>query len=482
MRRQHRINSRKSGIITNINEDARALDAVLREIGVPSRHKTPFIKWTLNLMWDTYKKEIMDQKLIIENEIKSLHLRLPNGTVKKDYCASFKLPIDKISNPEMVGAEELGLTLEVLEDGHCSLSGRPLKSGDFVLILRYHTIEGEPPSELAIPIAFNPDPRDLWQNIPTDTHIQYYKEDSDSAYVKVEGDADNYPKKDIVAASQRGRSHAREGKARDDHFSLYHCPDSDWYIMAVADGAGSAKYSRKGSEIACNTVVEHCKSKLLQNPDFEKAIADFHADTSDAEKKNLLTKYVIDIVFRGAMLAHESIKRVADANEDFKVRDFATTLMFAICKKFEFGWYIASFWVGDGAICLYNENDGTAKLLGTPDEGEFSGQTRFLTMPEIFRDPEVYQKRLRMSIVPDFTALFLMTDGVSDPMFETDKNLNDFAKWQEFYSLLKGGFPEDEIGGVDLSDNNEMAKDQLLNWLNFWSPGNHDDRTIAILY
>ena len=23
---------------------------------------------------------------------------------------------------------------------------------------------------------------------------------------------------------------------------------------------------------------------------------------------------------------------------------------------------------------------------------------------------------------------------------------------------------------------------QLLDWLDFWSPGNHDDRTIAILY
>ena len=28
----------------------------------------------------------------------------------------------------------------------------------------------------------------------------------------------------------------------------------------------------------------------------------------------------------------------------------------------------------------------------------------------------------------------------------------------------------------------EAAKDQLLNWLNFWKPGEHDDRTIAILY
>ena len=36
--------------------------------------------------------------------------------------------------------------------------------------------------------------------------------------------------------------------------------------------------------------------------------------------------------------------------------------------------------------------------------------------------------------------------------------------------------------GVDLTDDNEASKDQLLDWLDFWAPGNHDDRTIAILY
>lgn len=482
MKRNQRTNRKTSGVVSNLNDNARALDAILREIGIPAKQKSHFLKWTLGSMWETYQKERMNQKLIIENEIKNLGLRLANGTVKKDYCASFKLPLDKISNPEFVGAEELGLILAIAEDGSCTLSGKPVKAGDFTLKLRYNTIEGEDASELSIPVAFNPNPRDLWKNIPTNPNIQYFKDDSETAYIKVEGVDETSHRKDIVAASQRGRSHAQEGKPRDDHFALYHCPDSDWYIIAVADGAGSAKYSRKGSEIACNTAVEHCIEKLLDNPGFESAIVEYEADKHNAAKRHALTTHVFDVVYRGATKAHEAIKSVADANADFKLKDFATTLMFAICKKYDFGWFIASFWVGDGAMCLYDEKGGTIKLLGTPDEGEFSGQTRFLTMPEIFRDPDVYQKRLCMSIVPDFTALFLMTDGVSDPMFETDKNLNNYAKWHEFYGLLKSGFPDDNIGGVDLSDNNESAKEQLLNWLNFWSPGNHDDRTIAILY
>lgn len=482
MKRYERLYSRHRKPVSDITASARRLETVLQEIGIPSKHRDPFLKWALNSMWETYQKERMERKLSIENDIRSLRLKFPNGTVKNDYCIRFNLPLDKISKPEIIGAEELGLTFGIDTDGVCTLSGKPLKVGDFTLKLRFSTIKDEEPSELSIPIAFNPNPRDLWKNIPTDTDIQYYKPDSQCEYIKIEAVAGGDARKDLVAASQRGRSHAQEGKPRDDHYSLFHCPDSDWYIMAVADGAGSAKYSRKGSEIACNTVMEHCRARLLDNPAFENAIAEFVADRDNATKRSALTGHVIDIVYRGATRAHEAIKRVAMANEGFRLKDFATTLMFAVCKKFDFGWFIASFWVGDGAICLYNEADKTAKLLGTPDEGEFSGQTRFLTMPEIFHDPEVYQKRLRMSIVPDFTALFLMTDGVSDPMFETDKNLIDYAKWQQFYTLLKNGFPHDGIAGVDLTDDNEASQNQLLDWLNFWSPGNHDDRTIAILY
>lgn len=482
MDRKQRMATRKNQTVARLNESARTLDKAMRNAGIPSSDKESFLNWAIGSLWNTFKEERMNQRIMVENEIRQLGLRFPNGTVKKEYETFFELPVDKISDIELVGADELGLILAIGEDGKCSLSGKPQKQGDFTLRLRFNTVEGEPASEFAIPIAFNPNPRELWKKIPTDKDIPYYKPDSATEYVKVEAGGDCAPRKDIVAASQRGRSHAQEGKARDDHFSLFHCDESDWYIIAVADGAGSAKYSRKGSEVACNTVIEHCKNLLLNNPDFETSIREYEANRDNKEKRTNVTRHVIDIIYNGALKAHEAVKKVAEKNEESKLKDFATTLMFAICKKYDFGWFIASFWVGDGAMCLFDAESKTAKLLGTPDEGEFSGQTRFLTMPEIFRDPEVVAKRLRMAIVPDFTALFLMTDGISDPMFETDKNLNDYAKWEEFYHNLKTGFPEDEIGGVDLSDDNEDSKNQLLGWLDFWSPGNHDDRTIAILY
>ena len=146
----------------------------------------------------------------------------------------------------------------------------------------------------------------------------------------------------------------------------------------------------------------------------------------------------------------------------------------AICKKFDFGWFVASFWVGDGAMCIYDKNRQYIKLLGAPDGGEYAGQTRFLTMKEIFSSPESIMSRLKYSIEKDFSALLLMTDGVSDPFFETDANLNKFEKWDALW--------ENITSEVELTDDNAESQYQLLKWLDFWSPGNHDDRTIAILY
>ena len=444
-----------------------------------------FQKWLINEAWNKYKDSRMNKRIVIENKVKDLNIKLSNGTVRKDYTANFSLSKDVITDFWIDGCDQLGLKCDISEENECTISGKPSQPGDFKLKLSYKydgMIDGEEPLSIELPIAFNPDPRSLWKDIPTDKNVIFYKDDCVCEYVKVEEKEETGPRKDIVAASLRGRSHAQEGKARDDHFKLVHCEDSDWYIIAVADGAGSAKYSRKGSEIACETVVAHCLEKLKDSAAFEEKIRAYKNAEDEETARKQMANIIYDIIGNAAFKAHKAINDASKANENSKPKDFATTLMFAICKKFDFGWFIASYWVGDGAMCLYNEEKGTSKLLGIPDEGEYSGQTRFLTMPEIFKDATAVFERLRFSIEDDFTSLMLMTDGVSDPMFETENNLNDFEKWKEFWNKLKTGYAEDEIGGVDLSDDNEESKTQLLKWLSFWSPGNHDDRTIAILY
>ena len=508
-----------------------------------------FQEWFAGDTINNYKNNKMDKRIVIENQIKQLDFRLPNGTVKKDYRTEFEVPAALVDDIWLDDIKSLGLRFEVVDDiekktfdipdsntvesqkgtieneaemlvasdeqegntkgdnakdgnqvvpdtqkekkiittdkFHVLISGKPTTPGDFTVkfCFKYKGwVEGEPISSINMPIAFNPDPRTLWKDIPTAVNISFYKPDTETQYVKV-GAAEGFgPRKDIVAASQRGRSHAHEGKPRDDHFRLYHSDDTDWYVIAVADGAGSAKVSRKGSEIACNTVVDYCKEQLMNCADFETKIRAYYEATDKDVAHKQMANEIYTIVGNAAFKAHKAIKEAADINETVEPKDFATTLMLAICKKFDFGWFVASYWVGDGAMCILNTEKKTFKMLGKPDEGEYSGQTRFITMPEIFKDPQAIMDRLKFHIEEDFTALMLMTDGVSDPMFETDNNLNSYTKWEEFWDKLKTGFPDDEIGGVELTDDNEESKNQLLQWLTFWSPGNHDDRTIAILY
>lgn len=462
MNRQQRHNSRRQ--ITNDP----LLDRLIRTAGIPDADREPFIKWIIDSHWSEFKEDRMNRRIIIENDIKALGIRLPNGTMNKEYEASFQLPADRVSGIELLGTDDLGIEFNVSDYGLCSLKGTPAKSGDFSLTLRYCTVEGEPVSELSIPVAFNPDPRSLWVSRPVPADIQFPKKDEDCEYIEVK-EFDGVPQKDIVAASKRGRSHAQDGKPRDDDFRVSFNPQNGWYVLAVADGAGSAKYSREGSRIACTVAEEYCKTYLAERGHLlEEAVGEYAADRSKETLQPVVEK-VHEALFKSATEAYRAITRRKDECESAVLKDFSTTLLLAICRKFSFGWFIASFGVGDGAIAIYDKNADTVRLLNEPDGGEFAGQTRFLTMESIFRD----RTRIRMSIVPDFTALMLMTDGISDPFFETDANLARKEKWDELWHSI--------TAEVDLTDDNRASACQLLDWLDFWSPGNHDDRTIAMI-
>lgn len=455
------------------------LNEVMTDLGINCSDavREDFVSKTVLKLWNEYEKEYMDQRVIIENEINALPITIPNGTVGKGYEVRFEMPPALVDDYWLEGLEETGLKYAVAEDKTCQIEGTPTIAGTFDVILCYKCkgwLDGRPVSQRKFAIAINPDPKSLWKNIPTPEDVEYYQPDCSSAYVKVESE-EGVPRKDIVAASQRGRSHAHEGNPRDDHFRVEYLEHCGWYVMAVADGAGSAKFSRKGSWLACDTVVEHCNAFFSEEEKlhgFEKRIATYQQEPTDDNKK-VLGDYIHQLIGNAAFKAYKAIEQEAAGKGDL-MRSYATTLLLSVCKEFSFGWFVASFWVGDGAMCIYDKDRHYFKLLGTPDEGEFAGQTRFLTMPEIFRDAASFYGRLKFSIEEDFTALMLMTDGVSDPMFETDANLNRIEKWDALW--------ENIITEVDLTDDNPESQHQLLRWLDFWSQGNHDDRTIAILY
>lgn len=356
----------------------------------------------------------------------------------------------------------------------------PEEAGEFILRLGITTNREKHVFQFTLLV--NPDPKTLWKNIPSAQDDDYAKPDNDIRFLACED------KLSIVAASQRGRSHAQEGKPRDDDFSFHWDNESSCAILVVADGAGSARFSRKGSQIATQTALEAVKNKLncefwiALDPVIKKYVE------NDTDKAEELIRNRLYVLIESAWEAKEKIKAEAENHEKkffamyhkqekITARDFATTLILTIAKRTDVGWFIATYWVGDGGMGVYHKNSENVIVQGEPDSGEYGGQTRFLTesSPEVWDTAEkMIAKRIRFDVVSAFDAVILMTDGITDPKFETDNNLKSPAKWHDLWDELEKEVPFEK--------RDESVAEALLQWMDFWSPGNHDDRTMIVLY
>ena len=299
-----------------------------------------------------------------------------------------------------------------------------------------------------------PDPRTLWKNLSPDPNAPYQTKDFD--FDRVEAG-----ERVIIAASKRGRSHANEGTFRDDSFKVEYIPETGWIIVVVSDGAGSAKFSRAGSKIACETFCGIMKEKLSS----EAANAKIDGMTEE-EREEALRHTVLNAAYQ-CLLNIDAEAR----DRDTARKDYSATFLGYVMKKFGEQWLIVSMGIGDGIIGLLDRDDHL-RLLTEPDGGEYVGQTRFITMNEVWKPSPM--ERVRTAKVSDFRFIMSMTDGVSDPKFETDNNLSDKKLWLELWNEIASQVP--------LADRSEETARKLCDWLDFYVNGNHDDRTLVIVY
>ncbi len=383
------------------------------------------------------------------------NILLPNTSVGKYYEVFFER--ENIDKMQIYGLIEIGLTFDQNE---LSIKGTPTKSGEFKLTIKYSD-NNKPLLEKDLILTINPDPKSLWKNIPSNKLDKYWKEDTQSCHI-INSD------RQLIAASQRGRSHAHQGTFRDDHFKIE--LHNDFFLIAVADGAGSAKFARKGAEIMCNETIAKMKNYLddTKTEELIKIATDFY-NTNDPDKQKIIS-YFLFIIFQNAISHSLKLLQNEAINENAVLKDYATTLLLIIYKKIADFYFFATYSVGDGAIAILL-NDNEIKILNDQDTGEFAGQTRFITMREMTEDKNIYQ-RIKFECIKNFVSLFAMTDGITDPKFETENNLLKPEKWNNLWNEL---IPI-------LKQPDTKPETELLEWLNFWSKGNHDDRTLAIIY
>ena len=462
------------------------------------------------------QKSIMENWRIREsiNDIKNNQVQIPNGTVGKSYDYKFdfiQLNWSNIIFSEFEGLDEMGLLYDKDEE---RIFGTPKANGDFKIKLKFR-VKGETENstlnEKTINLIINADPKSLWQNKESDKTDRFWKEDNVSVFDKLGA-------KNIVVSSKRGRSHANVGSFRDDDFAFHHFEKTGWSVVAVSDGAGGYKNTRKGSEIACNEVINFFEvnfnneivasfdqlilnhyNNSISNPSIVKptiednkaieTITDAEITTNDSldgiketevkeSSQVQISKFIYNYLGNCAKHVYNKLDEFA-INNEFSIKELHSTLIFTLFKKYDFGYVILSFGVGDCPIAVINKDFTEIKLMNWLDVGEFGGGTRFITMPEIFSSDK-FGSRFALKIIEDFSYLILMTDGIYDAKFVVEANLEKLEKWKEFIEDLKGN-NEDNVNVVFEESNNEIAN-QLSTWMDFWSPGNHDDRTLAIIF
>jgi serine/threonine protein phosphatase PrpC len=425
---------------------------------------------TIRLLQETMKKNW--QLIARREELKSLQIALPNGSVGKPYKAQFDLisyGLEDITAFHLTGFEGTGLKYN-LESR--DITGIPQTSGDIALDFTYN-FEGEPdeaePNCKKITIIINPDPKSLWKDIPSDENDQFAKADNVTETALMLG-------ANLLVSSKRGRSHANKGGFREDDYAFSEL-ESGWGIIAISDGAGSAKHSRKGSAIACASVINYLREHFtkINTKVLDAAVNAYQNDTSIKYKLHTIAS---PYLLAAAQKAYLDINFYAQAIEA-PVSDFHATLAFVLLKKYSCGYAFLSFSVGDCPMALVGRQFEWVKPLNWLDTGEFGGGTRFITMPEILNG-EAADSRVNFEFVDDLPYLVLMSDGVYDPKFEVEANLAKPEQWKIFFEDLQG--ENDEGVGLNFAGSTGDLKVKLSQWMDFWSPGNHDDRTLAILF
>lgn len=382
---------------------------------------------------------------------------LPNAKVNEEYSA--KIDIRSIADDVNVIIEQIlstdddfALTYDP-ETGY--MTGLPKIAGSFTLGIRWN-IEGYISESTNIEFVVNPDPNSLWKDLPSDEADRYFKPNEAHQYI-------NGITCHMAGASRRGRSHAHIGSFRDDDFWMAKL-DNGWNITIVSDGAGSAQNSRKGSAIMVQCIGEFLQTQLLSEEHQNLAES---VKLWDDDARGILGQYFKQWFRDSAVLAVKAVEEEAD-NANETIKSYSSTLLAAVTFKVDDQLFAATFWVGDGAIVAYSPTENV-RVLGQVDSGEFAGQTRFLDNA-VVRDAAFYD-RIRIGKWQNITHFLLMTDGISDPKFETDAALLQTEKWQALIEEINPLLTQDE-----------KSAEALLEWMKFPSPGHHDDRTFIVLW
>lgn len=198
----------------------------------------------------------------------------------------------------------------------------------------------------------------------------------------------------FVCCEVQGTGHKKEKiPCQDKTFAL---AKNGVYVIALADGAGSASLSHYGAERVVRDVSAYIAEHFLQL---------LNCNDGRTVKKEL-------IEMLQTSLAEEAQARKCN------VRDLASTLLLAAVHEDDF--ILAH--IGDGVIGYLD--GGELKVASMPDNGEFSNVTTFVTSSEALTSMRIFKGKLNNK-----DAFVLMSDGTEQSLYhKSTKKLADVVK------------------------------------------------------
>lgn len=177
-----------------------------------------------------------------------------------------------------------------------------------------------------------------------------------------------------------GRSHEKEQTLCQDR--TYTLQENGIQVIALADGAGSAKLSHLGAEAVVRTVSHHVLKQFSSYKEMDS--------TAAAEQ-------LLDVIMQELQQLAEQL--------DCEKQELASTLLFVASD----GKSYVSGHLGDGLIAELNEG---LSIHSHPDNGEYANSTYFTTSKDA-----LVRLRIRSGECEQVGAYFLMSDGTSSSMY-----------------------------------------------------------------
>jgi serine/threonine protein phosphatase PrpC len=220
----------------------------------------------------------------------------------------------------------------------------------------------------------------------------------------------------MAAGRQQGRSHLDASVPCQDQVAILTFSDGT-LVGALADGAGSAKYSHYGAEL----LVAHASQLVAAQ--FEQLFrATNNLGTLRTHLAGDLQRVLHELANVGFDVTDDDRERLGlgTRSEEPVVkcepRDLAATLLMVALRGDRF----IAVHLGDGAIGVEHIlKAGTRRMrpLSIPDNGEFVNETKFITDRDAAGSMRIYRGRLNTG-TRNVSGFVLMSDGPESSLYK----------------------------------------------------------------